>query len=133
MAVRQLPILRGIGQAASRKVKSSRGESIAEVLVAMLISVVALTILAVMITSTGNILKRSQAQMNLYNEAAETLVQRTSPSGTGGTVTMTEGAETWRSQRLENVLVLRQLLRQRSVCQHSGRGVRGVLKPGPAA
>ena len=96
MAVRQLPILRGIGQAASRKVKSSRGESIAEVLVAMLISVVALTILAGMITSTGNILKRSQAQMNLYNEAAETLVQRTSPSGTGGTVTMTEGAETWR-------------------------------------
>jgi len=56
-----------------RKVKSRAGETIAEVLVALLISSVALVMLASMIASTTNMVTRSKDRMDDYYNANEEL------------------------------------------------------------
>ena len=52
-----------------KRLRSQAGETIAEVLVAMLISVLALTMLAVMISSTLSMVNKSKLKMNDYYDA----------------------------------------------------------------
>ena len=81
---------RSICEITVKKVLDKRGESIAEVLIALLISALALTILASMITSTKNVLETSKRKMNDYNSHAAVLAEQSSGSNTGtGTVKMT--------------------------------------------
>ena len=56
-----------------KRLRSRAGESISEVLIAMLISVLALTMLAAMLSSTVSMVERSKATMNLYYEGNEVL------------------------------------------------------------
>ena len=55
------------------KVKSKAGETISETLVALLISSLALVMLAGMINSTVNLVKTSKTKMNAYYEASAAL------------------------------------------------------------
>ncbi len=55
------------------KLRSRRGDSIAEVLVAMLISAVALVLLASMITSSSRMIRRSRESMEDYDAANNVL------------------------------------------------------------
>lgn len=55
------------------KLRSQAGETIAEVLVAMLISALALTMLASMITATVSMVTRSKEKMKEYYENGESL------------------------------------------------------------
>ena len=63
------------------KVKSRAGETIAEVLVALLISSVALVMLAGMIASTTSMVTQSKSKMEDYYEANETLETQTETTG----------------------------------------------------
>ena len=56
-----------------KKINSQAGETIAEVLVALLISSVALVMLAGMIASTTNLVTRSKSKMEAYYKANERL------------------------------------------------------------
>lgn len=58
---------------ALRKLKEQAGETIAEVLVALLISSVALIMLASMISSTNSMVTKSKNTMKAYYEANENL------------------------------------------------------------
>ena len=60
----------------SRKLKSSAGESIAETLVALLISALALVMLAGAISATARMIILSDKQMGKYYEADANLVQQ---------------------------------------------------------
>ena len=71
-----------------KKLRSKKGESIAEVLVSLLISVLALTMLAGMITASKNALERSKNKMDAYNTAMENVVNQSTAAGTPGKVTM---------------------------------------------
>ena len=64
------------------KLRSRRGDSIAEVLVAMLISAVALVMLASMIASSGRMIRRSRESMEEYDKANNALAAMNE----GGTV-----------------------------------------------
>ena len=55
------------------KLRSRRGDSLAEVLVAMLISAVALVMLASMIASSGRMIRRSRESMEEYDAANNVL------------------------------------------------------------
>ena len=71
------------------KIRSRAGESLAEVLVALLVATLALMILAGMISSTTSIVKASESKMGDYyaeNAKLENI------SGTNTTVTITDGA-----------------------------------------
>ncbi len=81
------------------KIKSQAGETIAEVLVALLISALALVMLAAMISSTYSIIRRGENKMNEYYEVNnESLASRNAgESGTasysfsaGDTLTITD-------------------------------------------
>ena len=61
-----------------KKLRSKKGESIGEVLVALLISSLGLTLLAGMITSAKSVLDRSKTKMDSYNGNIATLVKHTS-------------------------------------------------------
>ena len=78
------------------KLRSRRGESIAEVLVATLISAVALVLLASMIASSTNLIQRSENKLEAYyaqnNELA--VQDGSSESAAGGKVTVSSGATT---------------------------------------
>ena len=72
------------------RLRSQAGESIAEVLVAMLISVLALTMLAVMISSTLSMVNKSKLKMNEYYDANRVLEMQ--PDSTDNTnVTVSTG------------------------------------------
>ncbi len=58
------------------KLKNNAGESLAEVLIALLIAALALTMLASVISSAGNILTRSQKVLDEYYEANEALANQ---------------------------------------------------------
>ena len=64
-----------------KKVKSRAGETIAEVLVALLISSVALVMLAGMIASTTSMVTQSKSKMEKYYEANEKLETQTETTG----------------------------------------------------
>ena len=72
---------------AKRRLRNNAGESIAEVLVALLISSLALMILAGMITSTANMITKSKKVYGDYIAAEASLVDYTvSASAGSGTV-----------------------------------------------
>ena len=86
----------------SSKLKSTAGESIAEVLIALLIAALALTMLASVITTSARIITSSKAAMNEYYQERNGLDAGTSASGSltlqiiktgdsSGTVILKEG------------------------------------------
>ena len=86
----------------SSKLKSKAGESIAEVLIALLIAALALTMLASVITTSARIITSSKAAMNAYYQERNGLDAGTSASGSltlqiiktgdsSGTVILKEG------------------------------------------
>ena len=64
------------------KLRSRRGDSIAEVLIALLISVVALVMLAGMITSSTRLIQRSKDAMEQYDAANNALSAMTANAPT---------------------------------------------------
>ena len=72
---------------ASRKIRSNKGESITEVLVALLISAVALTMLASMIVSATHMIERTRDQMGQYYTEYNTLVSTETSDMTNGKLT----------------------------------------------
>ena len=63
-----------------KKLRSRCGESIAEVLIALLIAALGLTLLAAMITSASRMIRMSKANMAAYVTAQNALVSRPSAS-----------------------------------------------------
>lgn len=76
--------MKAIGQ----KLRSQRGDSIAEVLVAVLIAAVALVMLATMLSTSGNLIRISRGHLEDYYEANNVLSDPPSDAGTAGTVTL---------------------------------------------
>ena len=72
-----------------KKLHSQSGETIGETLVALLISSLALVMLASMITSTVNLVTKSEAKMNDYYKANTAL--ENPDSGTQGVIVITGG------------------------------------------
>lgn len=68
------------------KIKSTKGESIGEVLVALLISSLALVLLASMITSSSTLIKNSRAKMSRYYYQNDILTKQ-SGSASEGSIT----------------------------------------------
>ena len=58
------------------RLRSQNGESISEVLVAVLVSMVALTMLALMITATTKMVIRSRTKMDEYVKGSNELVEK---------------------------------------------------------
>ena len=77
---------------AVQKLRSRAGESIAEVLIALLISALALTILASMITASKNALERSKKKMDDYNSKNARLVNQSNNDGSGSVNIKINGA-----------------------------------------
>ena len=69
-----------------KKIKSQAGETIAEVLIALLISSVALVMLAGMIASTTNLVTRSKSKMEAYYAANEKLEKQNETEGQSLTI-----------------------------------------------
>lgn len=65
-----------------KRLRSQAGETIAEVLFALLISVLALTMLAMMISSTVGLVNASKDKMNDYYEGNAVLELHKEPAGT---------------------------------------------------
>ena len=74
---------------AGHKLLDQAGESIAETLVALLVSVLALTMLAGAITTSSNIVKKSKDKLGAYYTQNESLVEMSSESGSA-TITISE-------------------------------------------
>ena len=70
------------------KVKSSKGESIAETLIALLISLAGLTMLAYMITSGGKLVMGSKEVLKEYYEANNEVASQNEGSGERLTITL---------------------------------------------
>ena len=81
-------------KSAAGKLKSNKGETISETLVALLISSLALTMLAGAITASANLVEKSRTKMDSYYAASEQEngVIKMSGAGTGGTVTIKDSA-----------------------------------------
>ena len=58
------------------RLRSQNGESVSEVLVAVLVSMVALTMLALMITATTKMVIRSRTKMDEYVKGSNELVEK---------------------------------------------------------
>ncbi len=80
-----------------KKLRSGRGESIAEVLVALLISAVALVLLASMISVSSSLVKKSRTAMEEYDEAGNRLNAMAAPepgaTGDEGKIKLTMGGD----------------------------------------
>lgn len=77
----------------TRKLKSNAGESLTEVLVALLISVVAITMLASVIATSGSILEKGNGNINEYVAAGSALEEQQT-SATTGKVSIVNGSGT---------------------------------------
>jgi type II secretory pathway component PulJ len=75
------------------KLKSGKGESIAEVLVSLLISSLALVMLASMINSSSRIIQSSKANMEKYYSANNVLEARTAAADNSGTLSIKNGSK----------------------------------------
>ncbi len=75
-----------------RRIGGSKGESLAEVLIALLISSLGLVLLAAMITSSGNMLTSSKAAMKEYVAAENRLAEQGSSSLEGSVVISSGGS-----------------------------------------
>ena len=76
-------------QRAAHKLRSNAGETIGETLIALLISALALVMLAGAISSTANMITASDRQMGKYYDGDDNLVKQTTPGGDPLTVTLT--------------------------------------------
>ena len=78
---------------ALRKFQSRRGESISEVLTAVLITTLGLTILAGMISGASRVIRRSEDAMGRYIAAENALAEQSeaSPNQSAGQATLTFG------------------------------------------
>lgn len=74
-----------------KKLHSSSGESIAETLIALLISSLALVMLASMISSTSNMLSQSKIAMNKYYTEINKLAEQSDSRTDGSEVVVTDG------------------------------------------
>ena len=85
-------MMQDVKKSVLRKLKSRKGETISETLVALLISSLALTMLAGAITASANLVEKSRTKMDSYYAASEQEngVIKMSGAGTEGTVTITE-------------------------------------------
>ena len=72
-----------------RKLNNRRGESLSEVLIALLISSLGIALLAVMITSSVRMITESRTTVESYVAAENALAVRTGSTGQTGTVTLT--------------------------------------------
>ena len=78
------------GSSLKRKIRSRKGDSIAEVLIALLISSLALVMLASMISSSGRMITTSQSVMEKYYAASSVMNNlngETVPSEAGAVIT----------------------------------------------
>lgn len=66
-----------------KKIKSTKGESIGEVLIALLISSLALVLLASMITSSSTMIKNSRAKMSRYYFQNDILTKQSGSASDG--------------------------------------------------
>ena len=73
----------------ARKLKGNAGESIGETLVALLISALALVMLAGAISATARMITNSDKQIGKYYSGDDNLVKQTTPGGDPLTVTIT--------------------------------------------
>ena len=71
-----------------KKLHNNRGDSIAEVLVALLISSLALVMLASMITSSARMITTSKAKLNDYYRETEALCTYAQTSGASSHITI---------------------------------------------
>ena len=78
--------MRDMMKKASRKLKSRAGESIGETLVALLISALALVMLAGAISATGRMITASDKQLGKYYDGDKRLVTLTASESDGGTL-----------------------------------------------
>lgn len=76
-----------------QKLRERSGESITEVLVAVLVSAVGLVLLAGMITATANLVEKSKNMMKDYVVSENTVVERYGSSGPEGTIEMKSGVQ----------------------------------------
>ena len=76
-------VMRDMMKKASRKLKSRAGESIGETLVALLISALALVMLAGAISATGRMITASDKQLGKYYDGDKRLVTLTASESDG--------------------------------------------------
>jgi hypothetical protein len=69
------------------KLKNTAGESLSEVLIALLIAALAMTMLASAISSTSKILTKSKTSLESYYAENDKVAEQKAVSGTGGTKT----------------------------------------------
>lgn len=84
-------------QAILSRLKSRRGDSLSEVLVAMLIAAMGLVILASMITSSVSIIRKSKATSEAYVKQENALVSHTESEAMSGTVTFSVDGSAFRT------------------------------------
>ncbi len=77
----------------SKKLKGNAGESIAEVLIALLIAALALTMLASVITTAARTITKSKEQMDAYYTANEWLSSHTTSETDTWTVTVKDASD----------------------------------------
>ena len=65
-----------------KKLKSQRGESLGETMIALLISILGLALLAMMIETSANLIKKSDTEFNSYIGKENKLVEKTEESNT---------------------------------------------------
>lgn len=85
------------------KLRDQRGETIAETLVALLISALALVMLAGAIGAANRIITRSETQMQAYYEKNNDLA---TPTGSATTITITDAADkTIKLDKMDSITV----------------------------
>jgi len=94
-------VMRDMMKKASRKLKSRAGESIGETLVALLISALALVMLAGAISATGRMITASDKQLGKYYDGDKKLVTLTASDGTLNSLTI-KGEGTAAVQEVHN-------------------------------
>lgn len=65
-----------------KKLKSQNGESLGETMIALLISILGLALLAMMIETSANLIKKSDTEFNSYIGKENKLVEKTEESNT---------------------------------------------------
>ena len=83
-----------LGQAAKAKLRSRSGESLAEVMVAILVAAIALVMLAATISSAVSITLKSESTLNDYYEQVRTVAAQDTASDTGTVTVTAEGSFT---------------------------------------
>ena len=86
-----------------RKLKNQAGETIAEVLVALLISSIALVMLASMISSTANMVTSSKSKMEAYYKANERLEKQNEKADVSFSIQISDKEDTAISVQAANI------------------------------